>query len=184
MTVKNKKLIGLVLAVSLLLTITGCSKDGNPADEQQPETRTEEQAAESTENADYDIASNLKQEDNGDEKSIDTDYLTIKLTHGNSWDYSIDSKTSITIYNIAASEGNCGGRLVSIVAYDPDDKGYEMLPSYNVIGQKNGMVYIAEYPSDVQFDPSDEQAAADYQAVFKEVNKIREGVADSPLILK
>ena len=59
-----------------------------------------------------------------------------------------------------------------------------MLPSYNVIGQKDGMVYIAEYPSDVQFDPSDERAAADYQAVFKEVNKIREGAADSPLILK
>ena len=184
MTGKNKRLIGLVLAVSLLLTIAGCSKDENPADEQQPETQTEEQAAESTETTDYDIASNLKQEDNGDEKSIDTDYLTIKLTHGSSWDYTIDSNTSITIYNTAASEANCGGRLVSIVAYDSDDKGYEMLPSYNVIGEKNGMVYIAEYPSDVQFDPSDERAAADYQAVFKEVNKIREGAADSPLILK
>ena len=184
MTEKNKKLIGVVLAVSLMLTVVGCSNGENPADEQQPETQTEEQAAETTENADYDIASNLKQEDIGDEKLIDTDYLTIKLTHGSSWDYTIDSKTSITIYNIAANEANFGGRLVSIVAYDLDDKRYEMLPIYNIIGEKNGRVYIAEYPSDVQFDPSDEQAAADYQAVFKEVNMIREGAADSPLVLK
>jgi hypothetical protein len=45
-------------------------------------------------------------------------------------------------------------------------------------------MYIAEYPSDVQFDPSDERAASDYQAVYEEVNKIREGAEDSPLVLK
>ena len=59
-----------------------------------------------------------------------------------------------------------------------------MLPSYSVIGEKNGKMYVAEYPSDVQFDTADEKAAADYQAVYEEVNKIKEGAADSPLVLK
>ena len=184
MTVKNKKLIGLVLAVSLLLTIAGCSKDENPADEQQPETRTEEQTAESTETADYDIASNLKQEDSGDEKSIDTDYLTIKLTHGSSWDYSIDSKTSITFYNIAGKEADCGGRLFSLVAYEPDDDSYKGLPHYSVVGESDGKVYVAEYPSDVQADVEIEEHMEQYQTVYAEVSKIESKAADSPLVLK
>ena len=64
------------------------------------------------------------------------------------------------------------------------DKDYEMLPSYAVIGEKDGKVYIAEYPSDVQFNFEDEQATADYQAVFDELNKIRDGSGDSPIVLK
>jgi hypothetical protein len=53
-----------------------------------------------------------------------------------------------------------------------------------VIGEKDGKMYIAEYPSDVQFDPSDEKSMEDYQAVYAEVNKIRDGSGDSPIVLK
>ena len=179
---KPKTVIAMLLSLVLVFAITACSSKTESEPEAEPQTETGRETTEDSD--DYDIASNLQLAGGGDEKAIDTDYFTISLTHGSSWDYTVDSRTSITIYNVAAREANCGGRLVSIKAYDPADKDYEMLPSYSVIGEKNGKMYIAEYPSDVQFDPSDEQAAADYQTVYEEVNKIREGAADSSLVLK
>lgn len=188
---RSKKYISLFIAALMVFALAGCSREMETAEgqaesqaEDQAESQVEEQTPEATETADFDIASNLQLAGGGDEKAIDTDCFTITLTHGSSWDYTVDSKTSITIYNVEAREADYGGRLVSIIAYDTDDKEYEVLPSYSVIGEKNGKVYIAEYPSDVQFDPSNEKAAADYQAVFEEVNRIREGAEDSPIVLK
>ena len=179
---RQKTLIAVLLSLVLVLALSACSSKAEPESEAEPQTETGQETPEDS--GDYDIASNLQLAGGGDEKAIDTDHFTITLTHGSSWDYTVDSKTSVTIYNVAAKEANYGGRLVSIKAYDPADKDYEMFPSYSVIGEKDGKVYVAEYPSDVQFDPSDEQAAADYQAVYEEVNKIREGAADSPVVLK
>lgn len=184
MTKSIRKVIGIVLAASLILTAAGCSRNTNPVKEQLQETQAEDQISESAETDEYDISSNLQVSVSGDEKAIDTAHFTITLTHEDSWDYVVDSKTSITIYNTAAKEANCGGRLVSITAYDPGDKSYEVLPEHCVIGEADGKLYIAEYPSDVQFDPVDEETAADYQAVFKEVNNIRARAEDSPIVLK
>ena len=179
---KLKILISILLSLTLVFAMTACGSKTEP--EPEKETKTEEQTETQTdESAEYDIASNLRLA-GGDEKLLDTDYFRITLSHGSSWDYTADSKTSITIYNIAAREANCGGRLVSIVAYDAGDNSYENLPSYGVIGEKDGKMYIAEYPSDVQFDPSDEKSMEDYQAVYEEVNKIRDGSGDSPFVLK
>lgn len=184
MTKSIRKVICIVLAASLILTAAGCNRNKNSAEEQLQETQAENQISESAETDEYDISSNLQVSVNGDRKTINTDHFTITLTHGDSWDYVIDSKTSITFYNAAAKDANCGGRLVSITAYDPDDKSYEVLPEHCVIGEADGKLYIAEYPSDVQFDPVDEKTAADYQAVFKEVSHIRASAEDSPIVLK
>ena len=179
---KPKTVIAILMSLALVFVMTACSPKAETEPEEEPQTETGQETTEDS--GDYDIASNLQLAGGGDEKAIDTDHFTITLTHGSSWDYTVDSRTSITIYNVAAREANCGGRLVSIKANDPADKDYEMLPSYSVIGEKNGKMYVAEYPSDVQFDTADEKAAADYQAVYEEVNKIKEGAADSPLVLK
>ena len=183
MTGRTKTIIAILLSIMLVFALTAC--DSKTESEQETEPQTDEQTETTTDTpADYDIASNLQLAGGGDEKAIDTDHFTITLTHGSSWDYEVDSTTSITIYNIASREADCGGRLVSIIVYDEGDKSYENLPSYAVIGEKNGKMYIAEYPSDVQFDLNDEQATADYQAVFEEVNKIRDESGNSPLVLK
>lgn len=184
MTKGIKKIIGIFLAASLVLTAAGCSRNKNPEEEQRPESQMEEQTTDSVEVEDYDISSSLQVAVRGDEKTIDADHFSLTLTHGDSWDYVVDSETSITIFNVAAKEANCGGRLMSIVAYEPEDKSYEILPGYSSIGETDGMMYIAEYPSDVQFDPADKQTAEDYQAVFKEVNQIRAGAENSPIVLK
>lgn len=177
-----------MMSLVLVFGITACGS--KIESEPEEETQTEEQAeTQADEPADYDIASNLQiangvDGEGGNTQVIDTDHFTLTLSHGGTWDYTVDSKTSITIYNIASREADCGGRLVSIIAYDAGDKDYEMLPSYGVIGEKDDKVYIAEYPSDVQFNFEDEQATADYQAVYDELNKIRDGSGDSPIVLK
>ena len=98
--------------------------------------------------------------------------------------YDYDSKTSITFYNIAGREADCGGRLFSLVAYEPDDDSYKGLPHYSVVGESGGKVYVAEYPSDVQADVEVEEHMKQYETVYAEVNKIEAKAADSPLVLK
>ena len=99
---KLKILISILLSVMLIFTMTACGSKTEPEPEE--ETQTEEQTETQTdESAEYVIASNLRLA-GGDEKILDTDYFRITLSHGTSWDYTVDSKTSITIYNIAAGK--------------------------------------------------------------------------------
>lgn len=138
---------------------------------------------------DYDIASNIEvstdtNDNNADMKVVDTDHIRIVLSRGKTWSYNADSKFSITIYNEASRKAGRGGVLVSIMAFPLDDADYEDFPNYSVIGETEGMRYIAVYPTDVQFDPENNQAIEDYRAVMQEVKKIRNNDADSPVVIK
>ena len=131
---------------------------------------------------DYDIASGMKLKDKDGVKTLKTDHFTLTLSHGKSWDAKVNSKRSITVYNKALNKAKRGGELVTILAYDAGDKSYEVLPEYNIIGTSNDQVYIAAFPTDVQFDEGDKKSYADYQAVFEEVSKLKEGTEECPLI--
>ena len=117
-------------------------------------------------------------------KSLSTDHFILTLSHGKSWDAKVNSKTSITIYNKALYEGNRGGKLVTILAYDAGDESYDVLPEYNIIGESGGKVYIAAYPTDMQYDSSNKKAVANYLAVFDEVSRLMEDDSDSPLTFR
>lgn len=193
MTKKIKTLIAILMSLTLMLAMTACGPKEEAAEEPVTDTQTEEQtettdATDATDATDvaeaYDIASNLKESSDGDAKTIDTDHFTLTLPLGETWTYETDSETSITFYNIAGREADCGGRLLSIVAYEPDDTSYEEIPHYSVVGESGGKVYIAEYPSDVQADIEVEEHMEQYQTVYAEVNKIEENAEDSPLVLK
>ena len=137
----------------------------------------------------YDIASNIKvltesDDNNADMKVVETDHIRIVLSHGKSWSYSADSKYSITIYNEASKNAGSGGALVSIMAFSLNDAGYKAFPDYSIIGETEGMRYIAVYPTDIQFDPENKQAMEDYQAVMQEINIIRNNDAESPVVIK
>ena len=185
MTRKMKTMIAIMMSLTLMLAMTACGSKEEPAEESAADTQTEQQA-ENDETADaYDIAANLKiMGDPEGVKIIDTDHFTLTLPLGGTWDYDCDSKTSITFYNIAGREADCGGRLFSLVAYEPDDTSYENLPHYSVVGEAGGKVYVAEYPSDVQADVEVEEHMEQYQTVYAEVSKIESKAADSPLVLK
>ena len=185
---KTAVLLGGAMLI-LLIIVWGIKHNMKPIDVQ-PETDTEtEVVTEEPEKtpevqADYDIAAGLKLKDKDGVKTLSTDRFTLKLTHGKSWDVKVNSKTSITIYNKALYEGNCGGKLVTILAYDAGDESYDVLPEYNVIGKSGGKVYIAAYPTDMQYDSNNKKAVADYMAVFEEVSKLMEDAPDCPLTLK
>ena len=182
---KLNKIVCLIMAFVLMIAMTACGSKKDSAEESAADAQTEEQAAADETSDDYDIAANLKlMGDPEGVKTVDTDHFTLTLPLGGTWDYDYDSKTSITFYNIAGREADCGGRLFSLVAYEPDDTSYENLPHYSVVGEAGGKVYVAEYPSDVQADVEVEEHMEQYQTVYAEVSKIEFKAADSPLVLK
>ena len=173
--------------IILVIVVWGIKHNMKPAEiQQEQETQTEavngktEVAVQSL--ADYDIASGLKLKDKDGIKTLKTDHFTLTLSHGKSWDVKVNSKTSITVYNKALNKADLGGKLVTILAYDAGDDSYDVIPEYNVIGESNGKVYIAAYPTDVQFDESDKKSYGDYQAVFEEVSKLKAVTEGCPLI--
>lgn len=185
---KTAVLLGGVMLI-LLMVVWGIKHNMKPIDMQsEADTETEAVTEESEERpevqADYDIAAGLKLKDKDGIKTLSTDHFTLKLTHGKSWDAKVNSKTSITIYNTALYEANRGGKLVTIIAYDAGDESYDVLPEYNIIGESGGKVYIAAYPTDMQYDSSNKKAVANYVAVFEEVSRLMEDAPDCPLTFK
>ena len=185
---KTAVLLGGVMLI-LLIIVWGIKHNMKPVDVQpEPDAETEVVTEEPTdtqeEQEDYDIAANLKLKDKDGVKTLSTDHFMMTLTHGKSWDAKVNSKSSITIYNTALYEANHGGKLVTILAYDAGDESYDVLPEYNVIGERGGKVYIAAYPTDMQYDSSDKKAVVNYMAVFEEVSRLMEDAPDCPLTFK
>ena len=180
MTRKTKAIIAIMISLVLTLATTACGSQNNSAEEPaEPESATETKTE-----GEYDIASNLKETVSEDTKTIETDHFILTLSLPDTWTYEQDSSTSITFHNIAGREAGGGGRLFSLVAYEPDDTSYENSPHFSVVGEAGSKVYVAEYPSDVQADIEVEEHMEQYQTVYAEVSKIEEKASDSPLTLK
>ncbi len=185
---KTAVLLGGVMLI-LLIVVWGIKHNMKTVD-MQPEPKTETEAVDEEPEeipeakSDYDIAAGLKMKEKDGIKSLSTDHFILTLSHGKSWDAKVNSKTSITIYNKNLYEGNRGGKLVTIFAYDAGDESYDVLPEYNIIGESGGKVYIAAYPTDMQYDSRNKKAVADYLAVFDEVSRLMEDAADCPLEFK
>lgn len=62
------------------------------------------------------------------------------------------------------------GWLFSIGMYT--DETYKELPSYELVGKWNGVSYVAEFPTDVQFEVASKAAAKQYQKMSKSVGKV------------
>ncbi len=185
---KTAVLLGGVMLI-LLIIVWGIKHNMKPVDvkpEADTKTKvvTEDPEDKPKVQEDYDIAAGLKLKNKDGIKTLNTDHFTLKLTHGKSWDAKVNSNTSITIYNTALYEANRGGKLVTILAYDAGDESYDVLPEYNVIGESGGKVYIAAYPTDMQYDSSDKKAVANYLAVFEEVSRLMEDAPDCPLTFR
>lgn len=92
-------------------------------------------------------------------------------------------KQSVTFYLFSAQQEGYGGRLVTIHAYDINDDSYTILPSYSVagVGGNTNKRFVAEFPTDVQWNHEDATQEADYRELYDHVHKIAEGMANSPL---
>lgn len=73
------------------------------------------------------------------------------------WDYEVLSKTAFQIVHYPSRDAGCGGNVVSIMAYDKDDDSYNILPHYTVAGESKDKIYIACFPTDVQFSRETEK---------------------------
>ncbi len=76
----------------------------------------------------------------------------------------------VSFYAKRCHEETGGGFLFSIAKYE--DETYQELPAYELVGKWNGVSYVAEFPTDVQFAGASQEAAKQYQTLSKSVEKV------------
>ena len=191
MIIQVKRAAAGIIAVAFIAGIVACSIV--PIIRESPASETvgevDAPAADEPETvpvppANFDIAAGVKIKEKDGVKTLRTDHFTLTLSHGDSWDAKVNSKNSITIYNVALNKSKRGGKLVTILAYAAGDKSYDVLPDYNVIGESGGLVYIAAYPTDMQYDIGKKKDIAEYQTVYAEVCRLKAGDADNPMVFR
>lgn len=73
-----------------------------------------------------------------------------------------------------------GGRLVTIKAFDWDDNGYEDFPAYTIAGTSEDKKYIAIFPTDVQYDSSQETGYRKMYDYARRIDSSEEKAANNP----
>ena len=64
-------------------------------------------------------------------------------------------------------------QLLSVLEHDFGENWAENYPvPVRPLAERDGLAYFLIYPSDVQYDPADEQAAAQYQTLFEDAQRI------------
>ena len=78
------------------------------------------------------------------------------------------TETEIRLYQKAAYESFSGGFLCSISKVED----YTVYPSYELLGEAEGMYYIAQYPSDVQANVLNEESMSEYFSMFEQLPEV------------
>lgn len=127
---------------------------------------------------DYNIAEELGAFSSEGQARLESKYFSLFLPAGGDLGYEVINERIISIYYRPAYESGNGGLLVSIEAYDWGDNSYENLPSYTIAGVSEDKKYIAIFPTDVQFDTSQQEG---YYKMFKFFQRIdsSEGKSDN-----
>lgn len=113
--------------------------------------------------------------------TVKEDDFTLKLPASWKENYTVeksgkDDKNSFVSFYAKECHGETGeGFLFSISKYK--DKSYKELPAYEVVGKWNGVSYVAEFPTDVQFAGASAKAVKQYQKLNKSVEKVVRSIA-------
>ena len=184
-------IILLALIMSVMTLFAGCggsSQEPEPTEEPKTEETTDTGTDTTTASTDsYNIMEGFEEKtnDDGSIKYLYFNDFMLVMPGTDKWVYeAAPDKQSVTFYLRSAKEGGqYGGRLVTISAYDIDDSSYEGLPSYSVagVGGSTNKRFVAEFPTDLQWDGSDAQEDADYRDLSDYLHKIGEGAVNSPL---
>ena len=132
----------------------------------------------------YDVMTNFSRSTNS---GGDIQYLYFNdfmLTLPNADDISYEAHgDSVDIIFVPGKNAGYGGKLVTIMAYDPDDKSYESKPDYHVAGtgRNSGKRFVAVYPTDQQVSSEFESVVIRYNELKDYLYKIGEGAVNSPL---
>lgn len=183
-------IIMLALIMSVMTLLAGCGNSSQDNDtEQKEESKVEESKDDETGKTSaggYDIMAGFEKKAN-DDGSIEYLYFNdfmLVMPGNDKWSFeSSPDNQSVTFYLFSAQQEGYGGRLVTIRAYDIDDDSYLQLPSYSVggVGGRTNKRFVAEFPTDVQWNGEDAQQDADYRDLSDYLHKIGEGAVNSPL---
>lgn len=102
------------------------------------------------------------------------DYFMLYLPADVGWNYEIINENTVQFFLESASESGYGGKFLSIRAYGWGENGYEEIPRYRIAGLSNDKIYVAIFPTDLQYNPDDPQQAAEYQRVQEFMERIDE----------
>ena len=183
-----RKLLLAGLILTMIFAFAGCSGSDSGEKSATENTNATTEATETSETTteeatvdDYDILDGFN--------LVEKDDITLLYGNGfvltmpdDDWGYEQTSPTCLQIYSEDAREDGYDGHLVSIMAFDPEDTSYEDFPDYSVAGRGKTVdkVFVALFPTDVQYNPDDPDQAEDYNELLTHVKKIAEGMADSP----
>ena len=81
----------------------------------------------------------------------------------------------VTFYAKKCHRETKAGFLFSIVRFQ--DESYQELPAYELVGKWNGVSYVAEFPTDVQFEGASKEAVKQYQQLNKSVEKTARSIS-------
>lgn len=182
-SLKKYSLILLMLVLASFGALTGCS--GGDAEEPAEESGAAVESAGQTGEEpadDFDILAGSEIKEDGDIVYLYGNDFLLTMPNTVVWDIDQTSNDAFSIFLTDARESDYGGELVTIKAYDIDDTSYEELPAYHIagVGQNVNKRFIAIYPTDVRWDPSDSEQEAAYRDLSGYLDGIEEGAADSP----
>lgn len=128
----------------------------------------------------YNIAENIGVFNSEGQARLESKYFSLYLPADGEWIYQVIDDSTIGIYYGPSYESGAGGHLVTIKAFDWGDNSYEDFPEYTVAGTSEDKKYIAIFPTDVQYDSSQESGYRRMYEYVKRINDNEENAADNP----
>lgn len=133
-------------------------------------------SADTTANDGYDISSGMYDNYSSGGAFMATDHICLYFNADHYlnglWKWEVIDNTEIRFYYPRAAESGYGGTIVTIKAFDVGTTEYMDYPSYHVADTSTDKIYVAIYPTDVQFDPADSVQAAEYPALLEFAQRI------------
>ena len=129
--------------------------------------------------SDFDILSGLHIYTSNGWAVMDADNFYMTLPTAPRIGYNQPDKDSFTIYYAAAKNAGYGGVVVTIKAYDYGDTSYNQLPSYRIAGTNDKKVFVAIFPTDVQFNNMDMTQQTEYGTLLNWAKSIDYSITNS-----
>ena len=86
------------------------------------------------------------------------------------WHAEFPGDDTVRIYHAKSFEDWGGGHLCTFARFTNDM--YMEYPAYEILQETDEAVYIIIYPTDVQFDPADEQSTEEYMEMFNSIDDV------------
>ena len=115
---------------------------------------------------------------------MDSNYFTLTVPTNPTVGYNQPDKDSFTIYYADAKKGGFGGVVVTVKAYDIGDTSYNQLQDYKIAGTNDSKIFVAIYPTNVQYNSSDPVQMTGYGTLLNWAKSLDYTSSSSPFKVK